>query len=93
MMLSVFRGWMGFLSILGLVCALSWFLLLNKPARRKLVDNHWSLFGWSPFNVSEKQRELDEILTFACLLISAITTTTILVFILISILVRILKQE
>ena len=88
MISSFFNGRMGFLIVLSVISAVSWFLVLNQTARRKLVRGHWSIFGWSPFKISEQQREIDEILTLVSLLITALISTTVVVFVMV---VRVVK--
>jgi hypothetical protein len=82
-----------FLSLFVLLAigAVSWFLVLNQAARRKFVSKHWSIFGWSPFKISEEQREVDDTLTLACSLISAVTSSTILLFVLLASIVKLFR--
>lgn len=74
---------MVFVIILIVVSALSWFFVVDGRARKKLVRGHWSVFGWSPFKITDQYRELDETLTLVSLLISGVLSTTILVFLII----------
>ncbi len=71
------------LIILVILSGVSWFFVLNTPARRKFHSTQWDLF-----NFSKQQREVDDAVSLAVSLVLAITFTTILLF---ALLVSILK--
>lgn len=68
----------GFLVGLLVIGGLSWYLVFNEPARRKLAEP-----GWYFYKRSKEGREVDDAFNLATSLIIAVTCSTLFVVVLI----------
>jgi hypothetical protein len=64
------------LSILALLCGLSWLFVLSSTTRRNFLRMQWNLF-----KLNRQQREFDDAVALACSLVFALTFTIVLVFV------------
>ncbi len=76
----------GFLLILLLIGAYSWYLLFNEQARQRLAQP-----GWSFYRRSREGKEGDDALNLAYSLIIAVTCSTLLLGLSIIALIRLFK--